>query len=132
MSTRTTKSQNLILSLLKKTEEETSAQQLHYLLRQQGSKIGLATVYRTLKSLLLEGMVQERVTPTGESLYSLITNSHHHHLNCVNCGQSVPIDACPIGQKLTEWCHSQKFTVYYHTLEFFGLCSSCQKELDAH
>ena len=130
MSVRTTKSQKQILVLLTQFEGEISAQQLYFKLRQQGSKIGLATVYRNLKSLHLNGVVRERVSSAGESLYSLIAAEHYHHLNCVCCGQSIPIDDCPINQKLTQWCKSQKFKVYYHTLEFFGVCNSCQTQFN--
>ena len=127
MPIKVTKSQEKIISHLKQIDEEISAQDLHFKLRQQKINIGLATVYRTLKNLHLEGIVQERITLSGESLYSLIEDlSHSHHLNCVRCGQSIIIDACPISEKLTNWCKSQKFTIYYHTLEFFGLCDSCQ------
>lgn len=126
---RITKNQRTILSHLKQLEAEITAQDLHSKLRQRGINIGLATIYRTLKNLHREGIVQERVTLTGESLYSLIEHfSHSHHLNCVACGQSVTLNSCPIDEQLTQWCKSQKFTVYYHTLEFFGLCDSCQQE----
>ncbi|AFZ48606.1 ferric uptake regulator, Fur family [Cyanobacterium stanieri PCC 7202] len=126
---RTTKNQKLILALLEKINTEISAQEIHFSLRQQGSSTGLATVYRTLKALHQEGLIQERVSPTGESLYSVIKHEHHpHHLNCVSCGESIPLNDCPIDQQLHQWCESQNFTVYYHTLEFFGLCDRCQQE----
>ena len=124
-----TKNQRKILFHLKQIEAEISAQDLYSKLRQQNINIGLATIYRTLKNLHLEGIIQERITLTGESLYKVIEEdiSHSHHLNCVNCGECIIIDACPISEKLTQWCESQKFTVYYHTLEFFGLCDTCQE-----
>ncbi len=133
MSIRLTKNQQQIWTLLQQLGKEMSAQQLHLELRQNGSKIGLATVYRTLKSLHLEGIIQERVTLLGESFYYPITEAdhpHHHHLNCVHCGQSIPLKDkdCPIGRSLIQWCQSQNFKVYYHTLEFFGLCDTCQAQ----
>lgn len=125
----TTKNQKLILSLLEKINTEISAQEIHFNLRQQGSSTGLATVYRTLKALHQEGLIQERVSPTGESLYSVIKHEHHpHHLNCVSCGESIALNDCPIDEQLHQWCESQNFTVYYHTLEFFGLCDRCQQD----
>lgn len=126
---RTTKNQKLILALLENINTEISAQEIHFSLRQGGSSTGLATVYRTLKALHQEGLIQERVSPTGESLYSVIKHEHHpHHLNCVSCGESIPLNDCPIDQQLHQWCESQNFKVYYHTLEFFGLCDRCRQE----
>lgn len=124
---RPTKNQIQILSELEKIKGEISAQELHLKLREQRYRIGLATVYRILKSLHLEGRVQERVNSNGESLYSLISQTHHHHLNCINCGESVPLKDCPVNHKLNNWCEEQNFQVYYHTLELFGLCNSCNK-----
>lgn len=133
-----TKNQQKILSLIQQQDTEVSAQQLHIQLRQQGSTIGLATVYRTLKSLHLGGNIQERVTSMGESLYSPIVEEdhhhqhHHHHLNCIHCGQSILLKDhdCPINQKLIQWCQSQNFKIYYHTLEFFGVCGICQNQIE--
>jgi Fur family ferric uptake transcriptional regulator len=134
MSTRFTKNRQKILALLQQLEGEISAQQLHLELHQQGSRIGLATVYRTLKSLHWEGLVQERATLAGESLYSLVADAHHHyhHLNCIYCGNSIPLQdgECQIGKQLNRWCQTQNFKVYYHTLEFFGLCDTCQHQLE--
>lgn len=128
MSNKRTKNQQQILKLISDNSEEMSAQNLHFQIQKQGLRIGLATVYRTLKLLKIEGEIQERVTPDGESFYSTINSvdHHHHHLNCVNCGKSYPMNICPLSQQITDWCSSQKFKVYYHTLEFFGLCASCQ------
>ncbi|TVQ44838.1 MAG: transcriptional repressor [Gloeocapsa sp. DLM2.Bin57] len=125
---KTTRNQSQVLDILHKTSGEISAQQLYTQLREQQSRIGLATVYRVLKTLHLEGIIQERISTNGEAFYSLIGQTHHHHLNCVHCGESIPIECCPVTQQLKQWCDDQNFKVYYHTLEFFGLCHSCQEK----
>lgn len=127
-----TKNQQKILEILTDLKTEISAQDLHFQIKEQGFRIGLATIYRTLKRLKIEGEIQERITPEGESFYSKIDAAahHHHHLNCVNCGESYPMATCPINKQISEWCQQQKFKVYYHTLEFFGLCADCQRDHD--
>jgi Fur family ferric uptake transcriptional regulator len=133
MSKKFTKNQQQILGLLTELNGEISAQNLYFQIKEQGLRIGLATIYRTLKVLKIEGEIQERVTPDGESFYSKINavDHHHHHLNCVNCGKAYPLDICPLSHQITEWCNAQKFQVYYHTLEFFGLCVDCQDQTPA-
>ncbi|MDJ0727955.1 MAG: Fur family transcriptional regulator [Prochloraceae cyanobacterium] len=128
MSVRRTNSQKQILSLLKQLQGEINAQDLYVKLRERGETLGLATVYRGLKALKLEGTIQERVSPTGESFYSLISKDHQHHLNCVGCGRSLSLDICPIEQQLIELCQAKNFQIFYHTLEFFGLCHACQNQ----
>ncbi len=78
-----------------------------------------------LEALKLEGEVQVRQLPNGEAVYSLV-HEDQHHLTCVNCGQSFPIDQCPVHDLEEKLETSHHFKVYYHTLEFFGLCHLCQ------
>ncbi len=63
-----------------------------------------------------------------ESLYINRIDRHTHHLNCIDCGKSELIEekTCIVDghhHVLAE----EKFKLYYHTLEFYGLCEDCQK-----
>lgn len=87
--------------------------------------MGLATVYRALDALKLEGVVQVRTLATGESLYSLVQRDQHH-LTCLQCGNSIPIHECPVHDLEEHLNESYQFKIYYHMLEFFGLCTDCQ------
>ena len=119
-----TRSQEQILQVLKQMAGA-SAQDLHMALRQRGHSMGLATVYRGLEALKLAGALKVRTLPGGEALYSL-AQEDRHHLTCLRCGDSLPIDECPV-HDLEERLHADhRFKVYYHTLEFFGLCAGCQ------
>lgn len=119
-----TRSQDRILDLLKTLNRAISAQDLYVELRNRDQSMGLATVYRALESLKLEGVVQVRTLASGESLYSLVQRDQHH-LTCLNCGESIPINECPVHQLESQLQDSHQFKIYYHTLEFFGLCDRC-------
>ena len=127
MSLQPTRSQTKILRLLNQCNQEISAQDLYVALRKAQSPLGLATVYRALEALKLSGAVQARLLNTGETLYSL-TQMDRHHLTCLQCGASVAIldDECPVHALESQLRASAQFEIYYHTLEFFGLCSPCQ------
>ena len=125
MKNERTRSQKIILNWLNKLQRSISAQELHQELRQKNYKIGLATIYRSLEALKMEGIVQVRTLATGESLYSCISQDKHH-LTCLNCGQSIPIYQCPVQNLENHLEESHDFKVYYHTLEFFGLCQKCE------
>ncbi|MGB3760064.1 MAG: transcriptional repressor, partial [Rivularia sp. (in: cyanobacteria)] len=84
-------------------------------------------VYRSLEALKLEGLVQVRTLTNGEALYSLVQQDKHH-LTCLQCGRSIPIEQCPVHQLETELETNQNFKIFYHTLEFFGLCNKCHAE----
>ena len=124
MKTQRTRSQERIMTLLQSLKRSLSAQDLYIELRNREQDMGLATVYRSLEALKLEGAVQVRTLANGESVYSPI-QSDRHHLTCVNCGVSIPIDECPVHDLEEQLEKSHTFKVYYHTLEFFGLCQKC-------
>jgi Fur family transcriptional regulator, ferric uptake regulator len=119
-----TRSQDRILQLLKQFDRGISAQDIYVELRTRNQSVGLATVYRALESLKLEGIVQGRTLSTGESLYSCV-QADRHHLTCLHCGDSIPIDECPVEQLEHRLESLHQFKIYYHTLEFFGVCLTC-------
>ena len=124
MKTERTRSQERILKLLKTLNRAISAQDIYIELR-SSQNIGLATIYRALEALKLEGVVQVRTLASGESLYSLVQQDKHH-LTCLQCRQSILIDECPVHELETQLHNFHKFKIFYHTLEFFGLCHQCQ------
>lgn len=125
MKSNRTRSQDRILNLLKTLDQAVSAQDIYLELRNRNESMGLATVYRSLDALKLEGIVQVRTLANGESLYSTMQEDKHH-LTCLQCGTSVPIDRCPVHDLEDQLHRSYQFKIYYHTLEFFGLCTRCQ------
>ena len=125
MKANRTRSQERIIDILKSINQAISAQDLFIELRNRDQAMGLATVYRALEALKLEGAVQARSMASGESLYSLVQEDKHH-LTCLQCGGSIPIDACPVHELEAQLNQSYQFKIYYHMLEFFGLCTDCQ------
>jgi len=103
-----------------------SAQGLHSTLRESGSSIGLATVYRALAVLAVEGEADSLQSDQGESLYRACTpGQHHHHLICRTCGLTVEIEA----DAVESWAHrvasDNGFTQASHVVDVFGLCAGC-------
>lgn len=125
MNTPYTRSQKRILNLLENLNQAVSPQDIYLELRNQNQRMGLATVYRALETLKREGAVQVRMLPNGQSLYSRL-HQDKHHLTCLECGQSISLDKCPVQELESQLHRSYQFKIYYHTLEFFGLCNQCQ------
>ena len=125
MKARRTRNQHRIIEVLKTLDHPISAQDLFVELRQRQQSMGLATVYRALEALKLQGAVQVRLLSGGEALYSLVQEDRHH-LTCLQCGQSIAIDECPVHKLESQLNQAYQFKIYYHMLEFFGLCTDCQ------
>lgn len=125
LTARLTPYQEQILKTLEVFDGAISAQDLHIELRSTYKALGLATVYRGLEVLKLRGLVQSRTSIKGEFLYSLV-QKHQHYVTCLRCSKSITVDACPVCQLEAELEQKLSFKVFYHTLEFFGLCVFCQ------
>ena len=121
-----TPAQTAVLQLLRQQRQPISAQAL-YSLMQKHQRIGLATVYRALDALKRKGWVQHRITLAGETLYNAVEQDHHY-MTCLQCGQSFPLDVCPLKGIEFPLQQSGSFKIYYHTLEFFGLCQPCSTQ----
>lgn len=107
------------------SEAFVSAQALHSALRERGSSIGLATVYRALADLAEVGEA-DSLQQEGESLYRACTpGTHHHHLICRNCGLTVEIEADAVEQWANEVAAAHGFTKPNHVVDVFGYCAQC-------
>jgi Fur family transcriptional regulator, ferric uptake regulator len=124
---RNTWQREAVRGALATTEGFVSAQTLHSHLRDAGSPIGLATVYRALAELETEGEA-DSLQQEGESLYRACTpGSHHHHLICRNCGLTVEITADAVEDWAKRVAAEHGFTSPNHVVDVFGLCEQCSK-----
>ena len=124
-SKRNTWQREAVREALGTSEGFLSAQALHSALRESGSSIGLATVYRALADLATEGEA-DSLQQEGESLYRACTpGSHHHHLICRNCGVTVEIEADAVEEWARNVAAQHGFTQPHHIVDVFGLCPAC-------
>lgn len=103
-----------------------SAGQLHATLVKHGSKIGLATVYRTLAELAENTEADSLQSKEGELLYRACTTLHHHHLICRGCGLTLEIEASRVEKWADDVASEHGFSQPSHTIDIFGLCAKCQ------
>lgn len=124
---RNTWQKDAVMHALSEAAGFVSAQQLHLTLKQHGSSIGLATVYRTLSSLAKEGKADTLLSNEGESLYRDCSAEHHHHLICRVCGLTQEIEASQAETWASEVAKDSGFTEVSHTIDIFGVCKKCAK-----
>ena len=116
---------------LDRREDFVSAQDLHAALKQSGSPIGLATVYRALGDLAAEGEADSLQSPDGESRYrACATSTHHHHLICRSCGKAVEIEADEIEEWAASTAAAHGFIRPQHVVDVFGTCQACAAAAD--
>ena len=124
---RMTKQRQAVLDELTRVSDFRSAQQIFEDLHGQGQRVGLATVYRSLQSLAEDGRVDTLRSSDGEALYrSCTTHDHHHHLVCRECGFTEEIEQSESESWVESVATAHGFSDVGHSLELFGVCSSCR------
>jgi len=123
---RNTKQRDDVREALSRQDGFVSAQELHQHLHQEGSTVGLATVYRALSSLV-EAEEADSLTRGTETVYRACRPGHHHHLVCRECGMAVEISAKPIEAWAKDVADEYGFVEPEHVVDVFGVCSQCHK-----
>ena len=91
-------------------------------------KIGLATVYRHLQSLVDEGRADAIHGADGETTYRYCGDSgtgHHHHLVCRRCGRAEEVEGRPVERWAEETAKRFGYVEVDPTVEIFGVCRDC-------
>lgn len=127
---RPTRQRTAVSAALGSVDDFRSAQELHELLRKRGDAVGLTTVYRTLQALADAGEVDVLRTDDGESIYRRCSGGHHHHLVCRHCGRAVEVEDSQVERWAESVARKHGFVDVQHTVEVFGLCSTCAREAD--
>lgn len=123
---RRTRQRAAVDEVLDEVPDFASAQELFAMLRARGSRIGLATVYRTLQTLADDGRVDVLRTDAGESVYRrCAADEHHHHLVCRSCGAAVEISRPAVETWAEQVAREHDYVQVTHTVELFGLCPRC-------
>jgi len=120
---RSTRQRDAVADYLRAEATFVSAQQIYAALREQGSTIGLATVYRAVQGLVDDGAVDALRTDDGEVVYRRCESDvHHHHLVCRECGRTVEVEGPAVERWAQAVAGQHGFHDVSHTLEIFGTC----------
>jgi Fur family ferric uptake transcriptional regulator len=114
-----------VLSTLERAGGFASAQEVYQLMQREGQSIGLTTVYRSLQSLVNDKIVDLLRRDDGEAIYRLCGETHHHHLVCKGCGDTVEIEGGAIEKWALNVAKEHGFREVGHTAEIYGLCQKC-------
>ena len=85
--------------------------------------IGLATVYRNIKSMLEAGEIAAVLLPGGGDRYEIAGHAHHHHFHCRACDRMFEVHACPGDMRKLA---PTGFALESHELTLYGLCRDCR------
>jgi len=123
---RTTRQKTAILEAIESAQRPLSPQEILEQASAQVPRLGIATVYRNLKSLLQEEKVHAVQLPGENPRYesSAMASHHHHHFQCSHCQRVFDVHNCPGDLKRLA---PRGFTVDHHELTLYGSCSDCNQ-----
>jgi Fur family ferric uptake transcriptional regulator len=127
---RLTRQRRLLFEIIHNAREHLDAEQIYSLVKKRGSKVNRVTVYRTLKRLKHEGLIDELdlMHFAGEQhFYETRLKKEHAHLVCLRCGLVQEYFGEPI-QTMKQQIGSQfGVNVLVIRPEIGGFCANCQK-----
>lgn len=113
-----------VYQYLKGTLEHPSAETIYKALQPNYPTMSLATVYKTLKTLVEIGLVQE--LNVGEGNFRYDANYHEHaHVQCVNCGKVEDIDFIDFSYLNNLVEEKTNYKIKFNKLFFYGECNEC-------
>ncbi|MCL6589295.1 MAG: transcriptional repressor [Firmicutes bacterium] len=119
----------LILDAFLNNEEHISAEELYDRLKKDYPRIGLATIYRTLKLLSECGLANEIHFSEGVTRYEhLFGHEHHDHLICLNCGKYIEVLDPEIEELQSRLAQKNNFQILRHRMEIYGICRECSEK----
>ena len=126
---RLTRQRQILLDLIDKSGQHLDAESLFQLAQEKDSKLNRVTVYRTLKLLKQEGLVDELdLMHYGgdQHFYETRMKQEHAHIICLRCGKVEEFFGEPL-QKLRRQIEGDfGFQILLARTEIGGYCSHCQ------
>ena len=100
-----------------------SAEELFRMVKKKAAGVGLASVYRTINSLVEAGLAMERRFLDRTSVYELHEPGHHHdHLICLKCRKIFEFENEAIEDQQRKVAEGLGFALKDHKLELYGWC----------
>ena len=105
------------------------AEELVAALRQGGTKVGVASVYRALGLLSALGVLQRVPVAGGSARYELVGpgGDHHHHLVCDDCGATSAFEDAGLERAIGRISKQTAYAVQAHDVTLHGVCPDCQR-----
>jgi Fur family ferric uptake transcriptional regulator len=124
-----TRQREAISQVVFSSEEHLSVDEVESRLRRGGTRIGKATIYRTLDLLVRARLVVEHDFGEGFKRYEnrLSQEPVHEHLICLECGKVLEFQSWEVQDVRARITQKHGFRPARHKLEIYGLCRECQE-----
>ena len=132
MTTYNTKQSQVILDILKKnSKKDLTAEQILQYVNKKEKVCGLTTIYRQLKTLVMENKIKKYYIANNSScFYQYISDveCHDHlHFKCEKCGKTLHLEKFDVHSINTALSKQYDIAIDTSKTVLYGLCKRCQK-----
>lgn len=120
---RRTSQRQAIAGALDQAEGPLAPQEMLQLARRQAPRLGIATVYRTIRNMLGEGTLGIVRIPGEVPRYELRRQDHRHYFRCRRCRGVFALEGCPGNFNAIV---PRGFSLEDHELVLYGACRRCR------
>jgi Fur family ferric uptake transcriptional regulator len=119
-----------VLAVLEPVNSHLSVAEIHHRLSEAApagvTPPDLATVYRTVTTLVDQGVLHALTLENGVTTYGLAADPHHHAV-CTRCGSIIEVPARQLSSALEQAMAGSSFALSERAgLTLHGLCPQCQ------
>ncbi|WP_425373364.1 Fur family transcriptional regulator [Microvirga flavescens] len=118
---RMTGQRRVIARILDAADDHPDVVELHRRAVVVDDRISLSTVYRTVKLLETQGIIERLDFRDGRSRYEQAAREHHDHLINLETGDVIEFQSDEIEALQTEIAKKLGYKVVYHRLELYAV-----------
>ena len=119
---RRTRQRNAIWLAFERAARPLGPQEALDLAQREVPRLGMATVYRNIRSLVSDGRLRVVELPGAPDRYEIAGKDHHHHFHCRSCDGVFEVETC---QGDFDAITPSGFRLEDHEITLYGLCSAC-------
>jgi Fur family ferric uptake transcriptional regulator len=122
MGSRHTRQKSAIRTALQDEGRPLPLGEVLELARRSQPSLGIATVYRNIQAMLVDGCLRSIMISGDPPRYELAASPHHDHFRCIRCQKIYDLEGCfaPMNLSLPEG-----FQATGHVFVFHGICAKC-------
>lgn len=115
-----------VLKVLQDTSAYLSINTIHLKVKEFLPDTGLATVYRSLETLVDLNLVVKVHLEDGCHSYVIAPEGHRHPIVCTDCNKVIEFAECPLDDLSKQISEDTGVQIKTHFLQLFGKCKECQ------
>ena len=121
---RVTNQRLAVFDFLCRTESHPTAEDIHEGVKDEFPRISVATVYKSVESLVDIGLVKPIYLGHAATRFDASTDEHAH-FRCIACNQiaDVPMNVAPAAAGDLDRCE-----IIGSSVEFYGFCAACRRQ----